>query len=472
MNQNETNHLKRTVDWKQGFAIALGVPLLILPSIGYFTGYAWSASILIWFISVVQGFFQNIAYGEMATMLPDASGLPGYAQKVFHKGEKKYEWGDFIGGFSAWSYWFAWAPVMAIFSLLIGGYLKEIFPLLKNYADSLVAGAAALIIFTALYFVNQKGLKNGAILGYLLAGLALIPLIMIVIAAVVSGNFHYENISSHFFPKHFDMNGKGVLIIIGLFAMAQWSACAWETAAVYGPEYKNPKSDIMKSLFACGIVCLFTFVGIQAVCIGVIGVDGVAQNPNAPLVLVAGKIFGSVGAAVSVVALIASMILIIQTAFLGSSRAIHSMAKENNLPSIFGKTNKHGVPVFAMFTIGILNIFLIGLKTPSAIVAASSIGYIFANGISLFAYYKLKSKMKTEPNHQFHAPSFYKYIAGFCGLINIPVFLCGIIYLNSIDLGWRSSLIGFAVLGVYIPLWFATKRGKRFVKLASMTENT
>ena len=33
----ERDELERTIDWKQGLAISIGVPLLILPSIGYFT---------------------------------------------------------------------------------------------------------------------------------------------------------------------------------------------------------------------------------------------------------------------------------------------------------------------------------------------------------------------------------------------------------------------------------------------------
>ncbi|NPE31473.1 amino acid permease, partial [Methanococcoides sp. SA1] len=38
----EAGELERSIDWKQGLAIAIGVPLLILPSIGYFASYLWS----------------------------------------------------------------------------------------------------------------------------------------------------------------------------------------------------------------------------------------------------------------------------------------------------------------------------------------------------------------------------------------------------------------------------------------------
>lgn len=182
------------------------------------------------------------------------------------------------------------------------------------------------------------------------------------------------------------------------------------------------------------------------------------------------QIFGPVGAGIATIALISPMALIIQTAFLESSRATHSMATENNLPKIFGTTNKNGAPVLAMVTIAILDIFLIGVKTPSAIVTVSSIGYIFANRITLLAYYKFKSKINNASDEQFHAPRLYRYISGFFRIVNLSIFLCDILYLNSIDLGWKSSITGLAVLGLCISQWTATKRGKALVKTSKKQE--
>ncbi len=71
-----SNDLERSIDWKQGLAIASGVPLLILPSLGYFPLWVASAAILIWGLSVLQGFMQNLAYAELATTFPVAS-VPG-----------------------------------------------------------------------------------------------------------------------------------------------------------------------------------------------------------------------------------------------------------------------------------------------------------------------------------------------------------------------------------------------------------
>jgi len=40
------------ISWKQGLVIALGVPMLILPNIGYFAGYVGVFSIIVWILSI------------------------------------------------------------------------------------------------------------------------------------------------------------------------------------------------------------------------------------------------------------------------------------------------------------------------------------------------------------------------------------------------------------------------------------
>ncbi|ATU08631.1 APC family permease [Methanohalophilus portucalensis] len=457
----DASELERTIDWKQGLAIALGVPLLILPSLGYFPLWVSSAAIIVWGLSVFQGFMQNLAYGELATAFPHASGLPGFAQNVFKTKDYtgKYDKSKLIGGFSAWSYWFAWNPVLAIFAILVGGYMYNLFPILAEtfteYQLSLVAG---IVIFGGLILVNYRGLEGGALAGYILAAISLLPLIVITLAPFATGDVVMSNITSQWLPADWAWDAHHILILFGLFAMAQWSACAWETAAIYGPEYKNPGSDVPKALFVCGVVCFFSFVLVQAAVIGVLGVEGTIAQPISPMIPVAQAAFGSAGAVVAIVMLIAAMVLIIQTAYLGSARAMHSMATEGNLPKIFGKLNSSGTPIVAMVVIGLFNLLLISMGTPTAILAASAIGYTCANGISLFAYVKAKLNPEMAAlDRPFKAPTGWKNIALLFGIFNIPLCLVGVVYLNSLEVGWTSTWVGFIVLALYLPMWFYSR---------------
>lgn len=455
---DQQQRLRRSIDWKQGLAIALGVPLLILPSLGYMPMYLSAAAILIWGLSVLQGFLQNTAYAEMATTFPRASGLPGFAQHVFrtdnHQGT--YDRGKLIGGFSAWSYWFAWNPVMAIFSLLVGSYLYGLFPSLAEtfteYQLSLMAGA---IIFAGLFVINWFGLKEGAIVGYVLGIGALIPLVVLSVAPFVTGHVNMENISGNWLPADFAWDIQHVLLLFGIFAIAQWSACAWETAAIYGPEYKTPSKDVPKALFSVGVICLVLYLLVQTSVLGVLSVDGVLEEPISPLLPVAQAVFGEIGSVIAIIMLIAAMILVIQTAYLGSSRAMHSMSTEGNLPRVLGTTNRHGTPFVTMLVIAVFNLALISMGNPAAILAASAIGYTCANGISLFAFLKARKNVAfARLDRPFKAPKNWTYVALIFGLFNLPLCLVGVVYLNSLEIGWTSTWVGFIVLACYIPIWF------------------
>lgn len=452
-------NLQRNIDWKQGLSISLGVPLLIMPSISYFTAYMYAFSIIVWAISIGQGFFQNLAYAEMAVDFPEASGLAGYSQSILKKSGNKYA--EAIGGFNAWSYWFGWSPILAIFILSISDFLIIIIPSLNNYPPKMIAATVGTIVFTWLYSSNRKGLESGAILGYILNVISLLPLIVISIVPFFIGKVHMTNITNYWLPSDFNFGAKNILILFGVFGMAQWSACAWETAAVYGPEYKNPKKDVIKALFSCGIVCLIVFVLVQAACIGVLGVEGVINGTEPPVLTIAKMIFGKTGGILSSIMIITAMLMIIKTAFLGSSRAMYSMAKSNSIPKIFGKTNEHGVPINAMVTIMLLNYGLIMLKSPSAIVAASSLGYALANGLSLYSYVvykKEKNKKSNEKNSEsLNVPKCWDKVILVFAFINIPLFLVGMIYLTNIDLGYTSTLVGIGILSLFIPLNKYTK---------------
>lgn len=466
----EANNLERTIDWKQGLAIALGVPLIILPSISYFSSYLWSAAIIVWGLSVLQGFAQNIAFGELATAFPNASGLPGFAQNVFktrdHKG--KYDKSKLIGGFSAWSYWFGWAPAMSVFSLVAASYIYNLFPTLSNtFTQMQVSYITCIAIFLMLIIVNLRGLSSGATLGYILAVMALVPLIIITFAPLVTGDFSITNITSSWLPTDWVWDLHHILILLGIFAMAEWSACAWETAAIYGPEYKNPGSDVPKALFACGAVCLFSYVLIQASITGTLGVAQTIAEPFTPLLPVAQMTFGAKGSMVAIIALVTALILLLQTIFLGSSRTMHSMAIEGNLPKVFGKVNANGAPYIAMAFTAVINLGFVSLGSPVAILAASAFGYITAQGISLFAYVKAKrDPYLAGLERPFKAPTGWKNIALLFGLLNIPFFIIGLMYLNSFEIGWTSTLVGFGVLAVYIPIWFYSQHESHVDKVA------
>lgn len=460
--------LKRSVSWKQGMFIALGVPLLILPSLYDVSSIVWGLCIVVWCLSVIQGFLQNLAYGEMVTVFPNATGLPGCAQTVFQPKNKSnpHDLRKFVGAFSAWCYWFAWCPVVAIFTMLIGDYLIRMFDLeLAGWANLGLYLAIGLCIVILMYVLGSRGLEGGAKLGTILAIISIVPIVIIIAGAFVTGMFDLDLITDRMTAPGWSWGFEDLVLLFGCFGLAQWSACAWETAAIYGPEYKEPGKDVPKALFSCGLICLFMYFFVS---VGVYGsVDNLDAYGNAALVPIAEKVFGDFGKYVALFLLIVAMILVIQTGFLGSSRTLFSMAQEKNLPSWFLKVNKFGMPTNAMLFVSVFNMLLVLIvgysgcvagsgDTNMTILSASAMGYCIANGIALAAFVKTRRDAKFKGlDRPFKAPRGWEYLIAVMVVIQFCVWLPCLIYWSyNLSGGLMPAILGAVILLLFIPLWW------------------
>lgn len=468
--------LARTVSWKQGMFIALGVPLLILPSIYDVSSIIWGMCIFVWVVSVLQGFVQNLAYGEIVTLFPNATGLPGCAQSVYESknNNKKFDKGKFVGAFCAWCYWFAWCPVVAIFTMMIGDYLCAMFDLtLTGMAGVGFYLIISLVIVSVMYVLGTRGLEGGAKVGLILAVISLVPIIIILLGALATGMFDFGNIVNDWARPEWSWSLQDIVLVFGCFGLAQWSACAWETAAIYGPEYKEPGKDVPKALFACGFICLIMYFFVSTVVYGSLGQTGIESAGYATLEPIASFVFGEAGSYIALFFLIVAMILIIQTGFLGSSRTLHSMAQERNLPKWFEKTNKHGMPANAMLFVCIFNVLLVAIMEFSAfvlnmtttsmtILTASAIGYCIANIIALLAFVKTRRDAKfADMDRPFKAPRSWKYVISIMVFIQACLWLPSLLYWSYyLSGGFIAIALGVIILLCFIPIWMHVQNKK------------
>ncbi len=347
----------------------------------------------------------------------------------------------------------------SIFALQIGTYLQKLFPIFNGLSEVTLSLAAGAIIFFVLFLINYRGLGNSAKLAYLLALVSLIPLVAITVSPFITGTFKMSNITGSWLPSDWRWDPIHIMLLFGIFGMAEWSACASEAAAVYGPEYKNPRTDVIKALFVCGIICFLTYSSVQIAVTGALGVNGILAELLSPLFPLAQASFGPIGVYLAILMLITAMILLIQMSSLTAARAMHSMSIQGNLPAVLSRTNKHGTPVIAMIIIFSLNEVLILVKSPEAILAASAFGYMLAHGMTLYSYVKAKRDPElAKIPRAFQAPHGWTFIALFYAIFTLPFCFVGLLFLNSHALGWTSTWIGLAALAIYLPLWFFSGR--------------
>ena len=456
MSTNENS--QRSLSWVTGLSVALGVPLLIIPSIEYFARYLLYASVGIWILSVLQGFFQNMAYGEMAVDFPDAAGIPGYSQRIM--GNSKSGFLRFLGGFSAWGYWFAWAPIPAIFTFSITNLLLGTLPESLTIPRTPLCFLVGSLVLWGMFFSNRRGLSESAVMGYVMNFLSLAPITIIALLPFFLGKADMSLFSGNLVKTNLSPSLPSAILLLGLFGMAQWSACAWETAAIYGPEYRDPKRDTPKALISCGLVCLILFVLVQVSCLATLGVEEVCNSSASSLLALARVSLGRAGSIAAVAIIIIAMLSIIKTGFCGAAMAMRSMAEEHNLPDFFRKTNAFGIPQNAMLVIIVLNYCLLLMGSESAIVAASSVGYCIANGVCLMSYVKHKYKKHHSENRRqgFSMPGIWLVFACVFAVLNLSLYIIGLLYLNYIEYGWITALVCVLILFAYVPMKILASR--------------
>ena len=453
------NTLVRSIDWKQGLIIAMGIPILIVPSLCDLSVNLWAMSIAIWVLSVLSGFLLNIPLGEMCATF-GVAGIGGSIQHIFRDDEKykgrKVNYGRIIGSLGAWAYFATWVPVIPIFTIMTGVYINDYFELgFSGSSNTLFYLLLGVLIYGFIIITGRKGLEGGAKAQLILAAITIVPILIIVMVPLFTGDFHMNNITDEVVPAGWKWDGNAILMILGCFTVAQWSAVGWESAATYGAEYKEPSKDVPKALMSCGLLCLFMYFVIAFCMYGALGISGINAAGAATLIPIAESDFGNIGGAVAVVLLIAGMVMIIQTAFLGTARTIQIMAKDGNFPYMFSKTNIYGVPMYAMFfeaAIGFI-IILAGI-TASQILAVSALGFAIALGMCMLAFIKSRRDPRfKDVERVYRAPKWALPGAYFMCIFEFFFMIPGLLYYVYDSMGFGYVIIGICATLLYVPCW-------------------
>jgi amino acid transporter len=462
--QSGAGQLARTLTWKQGLIVAMGVPILIMPSIADMSIPLWGMSIAVWVISVISGFFINLPIGELCATF-GVAGMGGSIQYVFEDDEKyknkKINTGRLIGALGAWSYFVAWFTVIPIFTIMVGYYLIDAFDLeLEGWMETGFYLLLGVAVYSYTIGTSLKGLEGGAKFQMILTLFTIIPLVVIVCAPFVMGDFHMDIIIDKFTPTGWVWDGNAFLLILSLLTIAQWSAVGWETAATYGAEYKEPAKDVPKALIMCGIACLVLYFLISFAVYGTLGPEGIAAAGATSLAVIAENSFGSTVGLIATLLLMVGMIVIVQTSMQGCSRTIQVMASNGHMPLWLSKTNKYGVPVNALlFQAGAGFIVILSGLTASETLAISCPGYVITHGLCQLAFIKSRKDPRFKDVERI-----YKCPKGFVGISTGIVILEFFLFLPSLFWylytysGIVYCIIAAVSILIYVPIWYGIQK--------------
>src|SRR5271168_1527989 len=425
--------LERGIDWTGAFWVASGVPPLVLFGIGGVAATVGKLSWVIWIASIAMGFIQSFTYAEIAGLFPNKSGGTSVYGAIAW-----VRYGKLVAPISVWCNWFAWSPVQATGSALAAGYiLSGLFAAdsaintwqltlldlgtLKTGLSLRINAVFVLgaVILLAVKFIQDGGILRSANTTKILGISAMIPLLLIGIVPILTGDI----VKANFFPlvplvhnalgqvTDGTWNMAGITVFAAGMFLAAWSTYGFETAVCYTGEFKNPKTDTFKAIFYSGLLCVVVYTLVPFAFQGYLGlgtlvhpavVDAAGNVTTAAEYsgMLAPDIYSGMGVAsvmarmvhagqfigaVVVVMLILALVLSLMTSMAGSSRTLYQASLDGWLPKYLAKVNSHGAPTNAMLTNLGFNLVLLLLSDSVFIIGAANIGYLIFNFLNLNA---------------------------------------------------------------------------------------
>ncbi len=488
----QTAQLQRSLDWKGAFWASSGVPAGVLLTIGGIATMIGQPSWVIFIVSILMGFLQSFVYAEIAGLYPHKSGGASvYGAAAW------LPYSKFVAPISVWCNWLAWSPVLTLGTSLAAGYIMaSLFApdaAINTWQITLLdlgfirekltlrINAVSIIgtAFLLLTFALQHGGAAKAANAQKLLGIAcLAPLILVGFVPLLTGDLPSQNL----FPllplvrdaaghAHFGTwDGYGLTLMAAAMFGAGWSTYGFETAVCYTREFKNPARDTPRALIASGILCIVIFAAVPLAFQASLGLEAMMDPRIADgsgvakaLAMIVTKGLGVTAGGAVIVAnifiatLILSLLLIVMTSMLGSSRTLYQAAIDGWLPRFLGKVNSHGAPTAAMWTDLGFNLVLLLASDYFAVLMISNVCYMVFNFLNLQSGWIHRMD---RPNwaRPFRCPTWLLGLGAVLGFVNMAFMGAGADVYGAGTL--RNGLIGAAlILPVFVFRHYVRDKG-------------
>lgn len=423
----------------------LGLPLV----------FYYSLAALAFFVPVA------LVSAELATAYPEAGGIYIWVREAFGKRA------GFITIWLQWIYNVVWFPTILAFIAATFAYLLS--PELsqhKNYLLLMTLGLFWLFTLLNCFGMRISGLISiiGAILG------TLAPMIGIIILGIVwifSGMPLSIPPESSWLPNFSDLGN------LSLFSAVLFGLLGIEMSAVHAEEVKNPQRDYPRALLYSTIIIFLTLV------LGSLSI--VFVIPQQTLSVVSGLIdaydvFFKAYNMPWMTAVTAGCIIIgslsgVAAWIIGPTKGLLVAARDNCIPAIFSKVNRHGAPIPILLTQGLIftaltSVFLLFESINAAYWILSDLCAQMALMVYIFMFSAAIRLRYKKPNHQgaYIVPGgnitmWFICLTGIvCCLLAIFI---GFIPPSQIDVGnqllFEAFLIGGLFIFVALP-WLLSKK--------------
>ena len=377
-----------TTGWRLGLAIAAGVPVLVVLSLGPVAALAGPPAVAVWPLAALVGLVMAGALAELVCLYPDQTGGIGVAAAHALRPHS-----PLVAALAQWSYWLGWSLGLGINAFLVGSYLQL---LLLPGSSPWAAWLIAVGILGVSVFVNHYGIRPGAWFQSALLLCTVATAGVLLALPLVTGHADLGHLAP-FEPPGGWASFHAPVSLAGAFFIAGWSAYGAEIALSYRSEYARDRRDLFRCLMVVAAVTVAVYTVLPFVATIAAAPGGVRGGP-VPLLESLSHHQRFVRSLVPA-ALVGALFLTLNTVAVGSSRALMQMARNGEAWSFLGRLNRRGVPGNALIfdlavNAGVLAVVLVvngdARDVPIAVLASANVGYFLSLILALVAAWTIR----------------------------------------------------------------------------------
>src|ERR1700684_1879418 len=393
MASGESRELHRGIGTRQLSMIAIGGAIgtgLFFASGGAIAQAGPGGAMLAYAVMGLAVFCMMQSLGEMATQLPIRGSFEAYAERCIDPS---------LAFAVGWNYWFSWAVTLAA-ELVAGALIVQFWFPHSN------PSLCAMGFFALVMILNLLSVRAYAEAAYWFAGIKVVTVIIflgvgfLMIAGMLTNEhagFRNWFLADPTAQTHAPFVG-GWTAALAAFLVAGFSFQGTEGVGIAAAETADPRRNVPKAIRSVFWRILLFYIG----SIFVIGTLISYTNPNllrgdeahvafSPFTMVFQRLPWGYYAANLINAVILSSVLSCGNSSLYvASRMLHAMSHGGKAPVIFGRLNRRGVPVAALWGTGLVSGFAFlsnyvgGQKIYQLLYNASSLsGFVIWLGIAV-----------------------------------------------------------------------------------------
>lgn len=313
------------------------------------TGMSQGLALLAWLIGGIVSLLGGLCFAELGASIPRAGGITVYLSEAFH---------PIVGFLNGWTAILIGSPgSIAAIAIALPTALRSFTPISDTGIKII---AIALTLGLTLY--NYFGIKVGSRLQNISMVLKLIPIAIILIAALLMGNVTPDLTLR---PEGDPVSTGKVISMIAFAVIATlWAYEGWTNLNNVTEEMKNPRKNLPLALIIAivGITLLYTLFNFAIYRVLPLDqIKGFIESGNYYLGTETAKAtLGNFGAIVVTVAMILSMFGSLNGCVLAFPRTYYALAEEGHFFKSFSKLHpKYKTPSAGLWLQAVISVILI-----------------------------------------------------------------------------------------------------------------